>query len=59
MNLKVKNDLKYLAVHLSDKATYGDAMYELYVRMKIAQGKKDADKGRVVSHDQVKKRFTK
>ena len=53
----VKADLKAIASHLPATATYADAMYELYVRMKIAQGKRAADEGRVVSHADVKRRF--
>ena len=55
----VKTDLKNIASHLPETATYADAMYELYVRMKIAQGKRAADEGRVVSHAEVKRRFAK
>lgn len=55
----VKSNLKSIAEHLSPNASYADAMYELYVRMKIAQGKKAADEGRVVSHAEAKKRFSK
>ena len=32
-------------------------MYEVYVRQKIAEGLRDGDEGRVVSHEEVKKRF--
>ena len=32
-------------------------MYELYVRQKIAEGVKAADEGRVVSQEEVKRRF--
>ena len=42
---------------MSDTATYSDAMYELYVRMKIEKGLSDIDEGRVVPHEDVKKRF--
>ena len=59
MGLRVKDELKYLAIHLPVKATYSDAMYELYVRMKVAQGKKDVQLGRTFSHEQVKRRFLK
>lgn len=55
--LKVKTDLKALADVLPSDATYADAMYELYVRMKVAQGKQDLRSRRVTSHDDVKKRF--
>lgn len=55
----IKSDLKSIAEHISPNASYADAMYELYVRMKIVQGKQAADEGRVVSHDEVKKKFSK
>lgn len=55
----VKSDLKSIAEHISPNASYADAMYELYARMKIVQGKQAADEGRVVPHDEVKKRFSK
>lgn len=55
----IKSDLKSIAEHISPNASYVDAMYELYVRMKIVQGKQAANEGRVVSHDEVKKKFSK
>ncbi len=36
MATKIKSDLKYIAEHLPADASYSDAMYELYVRMKPA-----------------------
>ena len=44
---------------LPDKVTWEDVMYELYVRKKIAQGIKAADEGKVISHEEVKKRLLK
>ena len=44
---------------LPDKATWDDIMYEIYIRKKIARGIKAADEGKVVSHEEVKKRFLK
>lgn len=55
----IKTDLKQIAEHLPATASYADAMYELYVRMKIANAKLAADEGRVVSHEEVKRRFVK
>ncbi len=55
----IKSDLKEIADHLSPSASYTDAMYELYVRMKISQGIQAANEGRVVPHDEVKRRFLK
>ena len=42
---------------MSDKATWDDIMYEIYVRKKIAAGIKAADEGMVIQHEEVKKRF--
>jgi len=48
-----------MADRLPDNASYSDAMYELYVHMKIAKGRQAATEGRVMSHDEVKQKFTK
>ena len=42
---------------LPEKVTWDDIMYEIYVRKKIEAGIKAADEGRVVPHEEVKKRF--
>lgn len=42
---------------LSNRVPRDDRRYELYVRRKIAEGVKAADEGRVVSHEEVKRRF--
>ncbi len=42
---------------LPERATWDDIMYEIYVRKKIEAGIQAADKGRVVEHEEVKKRF--
>jgi predicted transcriptional regulator len=42
---------------LPEKASWDDIMYEIYVRKKIEAGIKAADEGRVVPHEEVKKRF--
>jgi predicted transcriptional regulator len=55
----IKSDLREIAKRLSPSASYADAMYELYVRMKIAKGKQAADEGRVIPHTSVKRRFKK
>ena len=55
----IKSELRDIADHIPDSASYGDAMYELYVRMKIAKGKQAALEGRLVSHDDVKRKFQK
>jgi hypothetical protein len=58
-NANIKADLKQIAEHLPAGASYADAMYELYVRMKIATAKQAANEGRVVAHEEVKRRFMK
>ena len=54
-----KRDLLSIAERLPDSASYADAMYELYVCMKVARGRKAAEEGRTVTHEQVKQKFTK
>ena len=54
----VKSDLLSIIEKLSDSASCEETMYELYVRMKIAQGRQAADEGRVVTHEQVVQKFT-
>ena len=56
MNL-VKDEAKKLIEKLPDTATWDDIMYELYVKKKIAAGLKAADEGRIVSHEEAKKRL--
>ena len=53
----VKSELRDIAKRMPPSATYTDAMYELYVRMKIAKGRRAADEGRVVSHASVRRRL--
>ena len=58
-NANIKTDLKQIAERLPATASYADAMFELYVRMKFAHAKQAADEGRVISHEEVKRRFAK
>ena len=53
----VKEEVRDLAEKLPNDATWDDAMYELYVRQKIAAGLKAAAEGRVVPHEEVRRRF--
>jgi len=55
----LKSELHEIADHLPSTASYNDAMYELYVHMKVAKGRQAAEEGRVVPHDEVKRRFLK
>lgn len=53
----VKEQARALLETLPDDADWDRLMYEIYVRQKIAAGLKDAVEGRVVPHDEVKRRF--
>lgn len=55
----VKEEAKRLIDRLPEQVTWNDIMYEFYVRKKISAGLKAAGEGRVVSHEEVKKRFLK
>ena len=56
MNI-VKDEAKKLIDKLPDSATWDDIMYEFYVKKKITTGLKAAEEGRVVSHEEAKKRL--
>jgi predicted transcriptional regulator len=56
MNI-VKQEAKNLIDKLPDNVTWDDIMYEMYVKKKIAAGLKAAEEGRVVSHEDAKKRL--
>jgi predicted transcriptional regulator len=51
----VKKSAMQVVEKLSDGCSWDDLMYELYVRQKIDQGLDDLEKGRVVSHDEVRR----
>ena len=53
----VKEEAKRLLDTLPDEASWDDVMYEMYVRNKIDKGIAAADEGRLLSHEEVKKRF--
>ena len=57
--IQIKNELRSIADRIPDSASYMDAMYELYVRMKISKGKQAADEGHITPHTEVKHRFLK
>lgn len=56
MNI-VKEEAKKLIDKLPDQATWDDIIYEFYVKKKLAVALKAAEEGRVVSHEQAKKRL--
>lgn len=44
---------------LPEDATWDDLMYELYVNKKVDEGKAAAGEGKVVSHEEARKKVAK
>jgi predicted transcriptional regulator len=53
----VKNAVLELARSLPDECTWDEVMYRVFVLQKIDAGLKDADAGRMVSHEEVFEEF--
>ena len=53
----VKTEAEQLVRDLPEQASWDDLMYEIHVRQKIEQGVRAADAGRVVQHEEVRRRF--
>jgi predicted transcriptional regulator len=53
----IKQEAHRLLDRLSDKATWDDLMYQIYVRQAIEAGVTDSDEGRTVDVKEVRKRF--
>ena len=53
----VIEEAKKLLDTLPDQASWDDIVYEMYVKKKIDDGLKAADEGKLISHEDVKKRF--
>lgn len=53
----IKQIMLDIADHLPEQATFDDAIYTFYVRQKIEEGLKDIEEGRVVSHEEAKRRL--
>lgn len=53
----IKEDALQLVRSLPDDVNWEDVLYAVYVRRMIEAGLKDADEGRVVPHEEVKRRI--
>lgn len=53
----IEEEARQLVERLPEDVTWKDLMYEIYVRQKLEAGRKDVAEGRVVPHEEVKKRF--
>jgi predicted transcriptional regulator len=54
-----KEEVQRLLEDLPDDATLEDIQYHIYVKQKIAQGLADVRAGRVLSQEEVEKRFAR
>ena len=55
----VKEEAIKLIENLPDDLSWDDIIYEMYVKKKIDIGLKAIEEGKVIPHDDVKKRFAK
>ncbi|WP_020403505.1 hypothetical protein [Gracilimonas tropica] len=53
----LKKEINELLNELPEDATWNDVMYKIYVRQSIEQGLEDIEEGRVISHEELKKKF--
>lgn len=54
---ELKKEMNDLLDELPENANWNDVMYKIYVRQSIEQGLKDVEEGRVISHEDLKKKF--
>ncbi len=54
---KLRKEVQDLLEDLPEDAEWEDLMYKIYVRQSIEQGLKDSKEGRVVSHEEIKKKY--
>lgn len=55
----VKEIVEEILEQLPDDTTLEEVQYRLFVRQKIEQGLADVDAGRIVSHEEAKRRMQK
>lgn len=55
--MNAKESAQQIINQLPEQASWGDIMYELYVKQKIEAGLKAIEEGRTIPHDQVKARI--
>jgi predicted transcriptional regulator len=54
----IKDEARKLLDRLPDEASWDDLMYEIYVRKKIAAGLAAAESGKLIPHEEVRRRLT-
>ena len=55
----IKKEAITLLQQMPDKLTWDDVMYEVYIMKKLEKSIKASKEGKVVPHEEVKKRFLK
>ena len=55
--VNIRDEAHRLVDQLPDDATWDDLLYQIYVRQSIDAGLADADAGRVVSTEEVRRRL--
>lgn len=55
--MALKKGVEEILNDLPDDANWDDLMHKIYVRQSIKHGLKDVEKGRVVSHQEITKKF--
>jgi predicted transcriptional regulator len=53
----IREEAKKVIEKLSDDASWDDVMYQMYVRKKIDEGINSANEGKLLSHEEVKRKF--
>lgn len=57
--MTAKETVRQILDELPDDASLEDIQYRMYVHQKVNKGLKDLEEGRVVSHEEVKRRMRK
>lgn len=57
--VSIKEEAMRIVDSLSADATWDDLMYAIYVNKKVGAGQAEADAGKVVPHQQARKRAAK
>lgn len=54
----IKQRARQIVERMADQASWDDLLYEIHVQQAIDSGLADAEAGRVISHEDVAKRFS-
>ena len=55
----IKEDVIEMIENLSDEADYDEIMSEIYFRQKVDKSLKQIEEGKVITHDEAKKRISR